>query len=399
MTKTTAKNSLNILETSSRRRFLRQASTAVGAVLAAPMLNSNSFALFADSATSYTKRAIGLVEESLVIDMLSLFDMTKMFTAPATGKNPLEFTREELLSIKKSGIDVFHPAVGIGGPNVHSEVLAYLGGWNGLVAEHPDLVMRIDSIADIEEQRRTGKIGFILGIQNADHFRTVADVKTFYHLGQRVSQLTYNSRNLIGTGSTDRKDGGISDFGVSIIAEMNKLGMAIDVSHCGDQTTLDAFDISSKPVLITHSNVRALAKGHPRCKNDEAIKKMAKSGSVMGITAVRNFVTAAEPTTIEHYVNHIDYVAKLVGIDHVGIGTDADLNGYDDLPAPAYKALKEGYKASYGFREKIDIEGLDHPKKMFDLADALIRRGYSNDNIRAVLGGNFKRVLGDIWTV
>src|SRR5690606_35921522 len=209
--------------------------------------------------------------------------------------------------------------------------------------------------------------------------------------------LTYNSQNLIAGGSTDRIDGGISDFGAEIVAAMNEVGMVVDVSHCGDRTTLDAFEISKKPVLITHSNARALAPGHPRCKTDEAIRKMAAKGGVMGITAVRNFVKNEEPTTIEDYVNHIDHVAKLVGIEHVGIGTDSDLKGYDALPPKIYAMLREGYKSSYAFRDKIDIEGMDHPQKMFDLTEALIRRGYSNDNIRAVLGGNFRRALGEIW--
>jgi membrane dipeptidase len=117
----------------------------------------------------------------------------------------------------------------------------------------------------------------------------------------------------------------------------------------------------------------------------------------MGVTGVRNFVKNDEPTTIEHYIDHIDHITKLVGIEHVGVGTDSDLAGYDALPPEIYDALKSGYKTSYAFREKIDIEGLDHPKKMYDLTEALIRRGYSDDNIRAVLGENFRRVLGDIW--
>jgi len=90
---------------------------------------------------------------------------------------------------------------------------------------------------------------------------------------------------------------------------------------------------------------------------------------------------------------------KLVGIDHVGIGTDSDLNGYDDLPPELYKSFKSGYKSSYSFREKMDIEGLDHPQKLFDLTEGLIRRGYSNENIKAILGGNFERVLSRIWSL
>ena len=221
----------------------------------------------------------------------------------------------------------------------------------------------------------------------------------FRGLGQRVSQLTYNSRNLIGNGSTERRDEGISDFGVSIIERMNKVGMAVDVSHCGDRTTLDAFEISKKPVLITHSNSRIVAGGHPRDKTDEAIKKVGANGSVMGITGVRMFVKATEPTTIEDALDHFDHVRDLIGAEHLGVGSDIDLYGYDSMPPELNKRLRAGYKGSYGFREKIDIDGLNHPKRMFDLTEGLIRRKYSDADIQGILGGNFARVLKQIWAV
>jgi membrane dipeptidase len=108
-------------------------------------------------------------------------------------------------------------------------------------------------------------------------------------------------------------------------------------------------------------------------------------------------VSATEPTTVANIVNHIDHVSKLVGIEHVGIGSDADLNGYDDLPADQYAKLKASYKASYAFRDKIDTDGFDHPLKIYDLTEELIRRKYSDANIRAVLGGNFRRLLAQTW--
>lgn len=378
----------------SRRQFVQ---LAAGAVVASPFINLGNYRLFAGSTTVYSDRAITLVNESLVMDMLSLLDMARLLQSEATGEDPVAFTREELLAIRQSGIDVFHPAIGMGGPGVQLDAMSHMAAYNGLVAEHPDLVMRIDSVADIDQVRQNDKTGIILGVQNSDHFQAVTDVKRYYFAGQRISQLTYNTQNMIASGSTDRADGGISDFGESIVKAMNEIGMAVDVSHCGDQTSLDAFALSAKPVLVTHSNCRALAPGHPRCKTDEAIKAMAAKGGVMGVTAVRMFVKVDEPTTIEHYIDHIDHIVELVGIDYVGIGTDSDLAGYDALPKEIYDQLKASYKSSYGFRDKIDIEGLDHPKKMYDLTEALIRRGYSDDNIRAILGENFRRVLGEIW--
>ena len=378
----------------SRRQFVQ---LTVGAVVGSPFINLGSYRLFAGSTTVYSDRAVTLVNESLVMDMLSLFDLERVLQAEESGENPVAFSREELLAIRESGIDVFHPAVGMGGPGVQLDAMSHMAFYNGLVADYPDLLMRIDSVADIDQLRQTDKTGIILGVQNSDHFQAVEDVKRYYFAGQRISQLTYNTQNMIASGSTDRADGGISDFGESIVKAMNEIGMAVDVSHCGDQTSLDAFELSTRPVLITHSNCRALAIGHPRCKTDEAIKAMAAKGGVMGVTAVRNFVKVDEPTTIEHYIDHVDHIVKLAGIEYVGIGTDSDLKGYDALPKDIYDKLKSGYKSSYSFRDKIDIEGLDHPKKMYDLTEALIRRGYSDDNIRAILGENFRRVLGEIW--
>lgn len=380
--------------TSTRRRFL---ASATAAAVAAPFINLGRYRVFAASDAKYSSRAIALVNTSLVIDMLSLLDMRRVLEAETTGADPYRYSRDELLAIKASGIDVFHPAIGISGPAAQLDVMTHLAGYNGLVVEYPDLLARIDSVADLDALRDSGRVGIVLGVQDSEHFQAVEDVKRFYAAGQRVSQLTYNAQNRIASGSTDRADGGVSDFGAAVIEAMNEIGMAVDVSHCGDRTTLDAFSLSGKPVLITHSNCRALAPGHPRCKTDEAIKAMASKGGVMGMTGVRNFVRNEEPTTIEHFIDHIDHVARLVGVEHVGIGTDSDLAGYDALPPETYAKLKGFYKTSYSFRDRIDIEGLDHPKKIYDVTEALLRRGYGDQDIRAVLGANFRRVLGQIW--
>jgi membrane dipeptidase len=156
--------------------------------------------------------------------------------------------------------------------------------------------------------------------------------------------------------------------------------MAVDVSHCADRTTLDAIELSSKPVLVTHSNCRALA-ASPRCKTDQTIRKMASKGGVMGITLVRSFVRPGGPASIEDVANHIDRVASIAGIEHVGLGTDVDLDGRD----PA------------GTARQYDLDGLHYPKKIFDLTEALVRRKYSRENIALVLGKNFQRALTEIW--
>ena len=382
----------------SRRTALKAIAGSCAAAMSAPMLNLGRFRLFAESARQYSARAVNLVQRSTVVDMLSVFTLDFPLQAKWIA-DPESFTAAQFQPFRDSGINVFHPAVGLGGTDAYETALRWFAGWNGFLAGNDDRLMRVDSGADFGRLKASGKVGVILGLQNAAHFRRLDDVNLFRGLGQRVAQLTYNSRNLIGNGATERRDEGLSDYGVAVVERMNQTGVAVDVSHCGDRTTLDAFEVSKRPVLITHSNCRALVPGHPRVKTDEAIRAMAKSGGVMGITAVRMFVRDREPTTVEHVLDHFDHVAKLVGPEHLGVGSDIDLDGYDDMPAEANRQLRAGYKGSYGFREKIDVEGLDHPKRMFDLAEGLIRRKYTDGQIEGILGGNFVRVLSDIWKV
>jgi membrane dipeptidase len=157
--------------------------------------------------------------------------------------------------------------------------------------------------------------------------------------------------------------------------------MAVDVSHCGDRTTLDAIAASAVPVLVTHSNCRALVPSSRRCKPDAAIRKLAAHGGVFGVTMIRHFVRSQGPTTIEHVLQHIDHVARLTGVEHVGIGTDVDLDGRDGSRRP----------------RRSDLDQMDYANKIYELTQALVLRGYSDHAITLILGGNFQRALASIW--
>jgi membrane dipeptidase len=368
-----------------RRQLLRLAT-------AAPMIHLGRVRLFGDE---YSTRAIDLVKSSTVIDMLSPLALAGSKSRQWLMK-PETFTGADFQHYRDSGIHAVNIALGLGGPDAFLNSLQFVAQWDGFLAHHSETMKRIDSATDIDAARASGKLGVIVGLQNSEHFRKLDDVDLFYNLGQRVSQLTYNARNMIGNGSTERRDEGLSDFGVAIVERMNRVGMAVDVSHCGDRTTLDAFEASKKTVLITHSNCRAIT-GHVRCKTDEAIRKMAAQGGVMGITGVRMFVKKDEPTTVEHVLDHYDHVRKLVGPEFLGVGSDIDLFGYDAMPANERAALHANYKSTYAFRDKDDIEGLNHPRRMFTLTEGLIKRGYSDADIQGILGGNFRRVLPKIW--
>lgn len=294
---------------------------------------------------------------------------------------PGRFKPADFQKLKDSGITIFHPAVGYSDGDIYAASLSDISGWNAFINAHPADFLRVDRPGDVERAKKLGKIGIVIGQQNSSHFRTVDDVDEFYGMGQRVSQLTYTG-NRIGGGSSDPQDQGLSDFGARIVERMNRLGMAVDISHCSDRTTLDAVDASRKPVLITHSNCRALVPNSARCKTDEAIVKMAAKGGVMGVTMIRSFVRAQGAVTVENVLDHIDHVVKLAGIEHAGIGTDVDLDGRDRRIRP---------------RKRSDLDGIDYERKIFDLTEGLLRRNYSQRNIELILGGNFERALSGIW--
>jgi membrane dipeptidase len=328
----------------------------------------------------YSTLALDLVQRSTVIDMLGLLtlDYRKLGTWET---NPDRFQPGDFQRLKDSGITIFHPAVGFVQGDVYKQSLADITGWNLFIAAHQDQFMRIDAPGDIEHAKAKGKIGIVIGQQNSEHFRTVDDVNRFYAMGQRVSQLTYYD-NRIGGGSTGPKNLGLTEYGLSIVKRMNQLGMAVDISHCSDRTALDAIEASTTPVLVTHSNCRALVPGSARCRTDEAIRKLAAKGGVLGVTMVRIFVGGAGPVTIENVLDHIDHVAQIAGVEHVGLGTDVDLDGRDS----ANSAVK-----------KSDLDGLQYAQKVFELTEGLIRRNYSQQNIELILGKNFERALSQIW--
>ena len=360
------------------RVISRRSALAGGALtLAGPFINRGRFRLFANTGREYCARTIEIVQTSTVIDMLGLITLNYLKLASWQTANE-EFPPQVFDRLKRSGVTILHPAVGFTSGDIHRLSWSDLSRWNQFLKAHPDRFVRVDHSDDIRRAKESGKIGVILGLQNSAHFRTVEDVDRFYALGQRISQLTYYN-NRLGGGSTD-PGRGLSQYGADVARRMNETGMAIDVSHCSDRTTLDAIELSRKPVLVTHSNCRALVPRSARCKTDEAIRKMAAKHGVLGITLVRSFVRANGPATVTDVLRHIDHVASVAGVEYVGLGTDVDLDGRDRGGIP-----------------RLDLDGNNYLHKVYDVAEGLVRRKYSSTNIEAILGGNFRRALGEIW--
>ena len=388
--------------TTSRRHAVRALAAGALGIVGAPVMLRNRFQLFAFSAAEYSARAIRLVEETVVIDLLNQFRFPDFREKPVTSQRwmqqPGSFTRADYDLYRTSGTRVF--GLGAGGAN-YDDALKWAADWNGFFAGYSDWFLRIDDTADFA--RLAGdrnRIGVMLTMQNADHFRTTDDVNTFFALGQRVSQLTYNPTNRLGAGFLADIDGGITPYGAEVVKRMNEVGMAVDVSHSGDRTTLDGIAASSRPVIFSHASCRALLPGGLRAKTDEMIRAMAKTGGVMGIPFLRFMLRVEEPVTIEHALDHFDHAAKLVGVEHVGIGSDMDAIGNPNpmgVPEPTNQPNFDRYKFHRDTDSTITTKQLDHPKRVYDVAEGLIRRKYSDADIKLVLGGNWARALGTIW--
>ncbi|MGE0439231.1 MAG: dipeptidase [Gemmatimonadales bacterium] len=394
-------DSASSARTMSRREIVR----TLAAGIAAPAVLRRRYRLFADRPQEYSERAIRLVRESVVVDLLNQFRFADYADRPPRIERwltqPGSLSEADYLTYRDSGYTAV--ALGHSAGNYEAAVKFY-ADWNGFLAGYPDWFTRIDDAGDFERAKRAGRFGIILTFQGSDHFRTAADVDTFFALGQRLSQLTYNYQNRIGAGFLEENDGGLTVFGRELVTRMQQVGMAVDVSHCGDRTTLDTLDVATRPVVFSHASCRALAPGHLRNKTDEMIRKMARTGGVMGIPFLRMMIRPDEPVTVEHVLDHFDYVAKLVGVEHLAVGSDMDVVGNPNpvnAPTQSVPATPnfERYRLHVDAEGNrlLTIKGLDHPKRSYDLTEGLIARKYSDADIRGILGGNAVRVLGEIW--
>ena len=389
----------------SRRHALKSIAAGIAAIAGAPAILRGRYRLFAESPVEYSARAVRLVERTVVVDMLNQFRFADYAEHPPKSElwlhTPRSFTAEDFRQYRTSGIRVF--ALGQSASDYESGI-RFFADWNGFIAGYTDWFMRVESAGDFERLRNENKVGIMLTFQDSIHFRTADDVDTFHSLGQRLSQLTYNATNRLGSGFLADTDDGLTPFGAEIVARMNAVGMAVDLSHCGDRTTLDGIAATKKPAVFSHAACRALVPGHLRCKTDEMIVNMAKTGGVMGIPLIRFMIRIDEPVTQENVLDHFDHVAKLVGVEHVGVGGDLDLvgnpnpvNAPDGSGAPSSQHNFDRYHVHSDTDGRITIRGLDHPKRIYDLTEGLIRRKYSDANIETILGGNWRRALTEVW--
>ena len=331
-----------------------------------------------------------LIAESIVIDDLCEFkpDVT-------TGM-------EEFKLGQSSGITLAAPTIGsVVAEESHQSSLKGLARLNAGINKHADKVLMVRNYSDIEKAKRESKIGILPAFQNSTAIGTDLNrLDLFYALGVRQIQLTHNLRNWVGDGCTERTQAGLTHFGVELVEKMNEMGIIVDAGHCGYQTTLDAIDISSKPIVFSHTNCMALCK-HPRNKTDEQIKALAAKGGVMGISSFNWFVSDNPRSSLDDLLAHYEYVIDLVGPDHVGIGTDFELTGYpgvdgDKMWTEHLRIYSEQERRTLKVRWPPFIEEVDNAGRYKTIAEGLLARGHSKKVVKKILGLNFQRVFREI---
>lgn len=253
----------------------------------------------------------------------------------------------------------------------------------------------VTTAGEIRQAKRDGVVALYANCQPT--VPAPRDLNAFdvaYGQGLRSFMLTFNRMDHIGVGCTERVDAGLSMFGVEVVKHCNDLGMIVDTSHCGHLTTMDACRHSKKPVTANHTAARSVF-SHARGKSNEALRAIADTGGVVGIVAVPAFLSDAAEPSIEHMLDHIDYVADIVGWRHVGIGTDWPLQAPDDVLVSTIGSQLQ----SAGFRpqDRIDMTqrlvGFDDCRDWPNVTRGLVRRGYSDEQIQGILGENALRVF------
>ncbi|MDP9336922.1 MAG: dipeptidase, partial [Actinomycetota bacterium] len=209
--------------------------------------------------------------------------------------------------------------------------------------------------------------------------------------------LCYNQRNFVGDGCSERTDAGLSDFGIAVVKELNRQGIVIDLSHTGYTTTMEAIEFSERPPVFSHANVRSLCESRRNVKDDQ-ILAVARKGGLVGINAFPAFLRRGSIPTLNDFLDHVDYVAHLVGPEHVALGLDFSGPGSPSAYANSVRALR--WKPDdYPPPPYIYPAGLEDPSKLPYVTAGLLQRSYSQDEVRMILGGNWVRVFRAVWQV
>ena len=279
------------------------------------------------------------------------------------------------------------------------ETLTAIGQWNRLLEQNADLIALAKSAEDIERIAASGRTAIVYGFQDTSPFEDDIElVEIFHQLGVRIAQLTYNVQNRVASGCWEPDECGVSKFfGKGVIAEMNRLGMLVDVSHCTERTCFDAIEYSSRPIAITHANPQEFVgtdiELNRRNKSTPLLKRLAETGGVIGLSMYPKIMKGGSNCTLDTFLEMVSWTVDLIGIDHVGMGTDF----YDGWPVSQIKWWRAGRWAR---ESAVPIKGFSEWPSWFrspvdfpNILGGLETRGFSSADIAKIAGGNWLRLF------
>lgn len=264
--------------------------------------------------------------------------------------------------------------------------------------KHQDFLVLCESVQDILDAKKNGKLGWVVGMESAACIENEIDrLDVLYGFGLRQIGMTYSSSNILACGGQDRVDFGLTSLGVKAVERMNKLGILIDCAHSSTQTIFDTAKYSKTPILLSHIGARKLY-DTKRMATDEAMKAVADKGGLIGVEAApHTTISPQHPKhTVYSIIDHFEYVRDLVGIDHVTFGTDTLYGDHVALHTASKGSIKA--EATDGMERVPYVQGMENPTEVSkNVVRYLVSKDYSDEDIKKVLGGNVLRILGDAW--
>ena len=346
----------------------------------------------AADAAAVSDGARSLYNRSLILDCNS--------SPPLPDRLPM--SQSDLDLVRGSGIDVIKLSLG-GINDDFAHTVGTIAQVQQLIELHGDHFTAVRNAADMARAQRERKLGIILSFESAEMLSgQLASLELFRNLGVRVMQLSYNRTSPFAAGVMEPTAGGLTPLGREAVREMNRLGIAIDLSHANAATTTDVLALSAEPPVMTHAGCAAVHV-HPRNKTDEQLRALAAKGGVVGIFDLPYLTASPRQPTVDDYMAHMEHALRVAGEDHVGVGSDVGIAPLDTSPAgmaEIERDTKERRAAGLAAPEEDRppyVIGLNVPRRMEIIADRLLRRGYSAAAAEKVLGANFARVFTQIW--
>jgi len=296
--------------------------------------------------------------------------------------------------VRQTGVTCFFEAV----PALSEEffdTVELLARYQSVVARQSGLVLATRA-EDIRQAKSAGQQAVMFQLEPQAIGRKLERVELFYGMGVRMMLLTFNTRNFLGDGCGEETDAGLSRFGRELVERLNAVGVLIDLSHCGIKTSLDAIATSTAPVLFNHTGARTLNRLCARLITDEQIRAVADKGGLVGISAIPNQLSSRPDQGIDDLLDHVDYVVRLVGVDHVAIGLDNTFHDQVAMHRKLAAARPEEFKRLGITLAANFMYGIESPLEWKNIIRGLVARGYRDEEVQKIVGGNALRVIEEV---